>query len=108
MPVIQEILKKSIDRSINGVVTAENNDEEILFNELDEYVITGEVKKHLYKFFDKYVDTLGKPTTQTGIWVSGFFGSGKSHLLKMIGHMLKNDTVKGTKAVDFLNDKIKK
>ena len=72
MPVIQEILKKSIDRSINGVVTAENNDEEILFNELDEYVITGEVKKHLYKFFDKYVDTLGKPTTQTGIWVSGF------------------------------------
>ena len=107
MPIIQEILKKSIDRSINGVVTAENNDEEILFHELDEYVITGEVKKHLYKFFDKYVETLNKPTTQTGIWVSGFFGSGKSHLLKMIGHMLKNDTVKGTKAVEFFNDKLK-
>jgi hypothetical protein len=82
---IQELFFKPVDRPIDGVIKAD--DERHLQVELDEYVITREVSKGLGAFIDAY---LHNPTAN-GVWISGFFGSGKSHLLKMLSLMLDSE-----------------
>ncbi|ATV58457.1 BREX system P-loop protein BrxC [Fusobacterium pseudoperiodonticum] len=103
---IKNILQKDIERKINGVVKADSNEKDTIITELNEYVVTEEIRKRLIKFFDKYVDSINSPTEDMGVWISGFFGSGKSHFLKMIGHILENNTYDGKKVVDFFKEKI--
>ena len=79
-----ELFSKDIDRNINGVIKA--NDEKNLDDEVNEYVLTEEICRNLAKFFDAYNDPMNRE--QNGAWISGFFGSGKSHLLKMLSHIL--------------------
>ena len=80
----RELFAKDIDRSINGVIKA--SDEKNIAEEVDEYVLTNEVRKNLGEFLDVYNDPMNH--MQNGAWISGFFGSGKSHLLKMLSHIL--------------------
>jgi hypothetical protein len=82
---IRELFSKPVDRPIDGVIKAD--DERHLQVELDEYVVTREVSKGLGAFTDAY---LNNPTAN-GVWISGFFGSGKSHLLKMLSLMLDSE-----------------
>jgi hypothetical protein len=82
---IQGLFAKPVDRPIEGVIKAD--DERHLQVELDEYVVTREVSKGLGAFTDAY---LHNPTAN-GVWISGFFGSGKSHLLKMLSLMLDGE-----------------
>jgi hypothetical protein len=89
---IQELFSKPVDRPIDGVIKAD--DERHLQLELDEYVVTREVSKGLGAFTDAY---LHNPTAN-GVWISGFFGSGKSHLLKMLSLMLDSEKRVGEQA----------
>lgn len=104
---IKDILQKDITRKINGVVKAESNQEETIITELSEYVVTEEIRKHLTKFFDKYVDSLNNSTEDVGVWISGFFGSGKSHFLKMIGRILENKKYGDRRVTEFFKSKLK-
>lgn len=103
---IKDLFKKSIDRDIEGVVTIGNEVDEKIFQELDEYVVTDEIVKHFRTFFRKYRESINTPTTKMGIWISGYFGSGKSHFLKMLGYILENKEVHGFHAPDFFKEKI--
>ncbi len=82
---IKELFAKRIDRSIDGVIKAD--DERHINIELEEYVFTREVIKGLNIFVDAY---LNDPNSN-GIWISGFFGSGKSHLLKILSLILDHE-----------------
>ncbi|AQA18966.1 hypothetical protein BST95_12660 [Halioglobus japonicus] len=84
---LENIFKKQVDRKIEGVIKAD--DDASLRLELDEYVITLEVAKRLDEFLDAYLNYAGA----NGVWISGFFGSGKSHLLKMLALLLENKTI---------------
>lgn len=95
------IFKYSVGRPIEGVIKAD--DETSLYNELSEYVLTDEVAKRLESFLDAYTDY----HHANGVWVSGFFGSGKSHLLKMLALLLENRQVDGSTALDIFLPKIK-
>ena len=79
-----DLFARDIDKKINGVIKA--NDEKELADEVDEYVLTGEIQQNLETFLEEYNDPANH--TQNGAWISGFFGSGKSHLLKMLSHIL--------------------
>ena len=102
---IQDMFVQNIDRSINGVVKVAQNDTQSLEQELREYIITKELRKHFYTFFENYSKAILTPTDQIGVWISGFFGSGKSHFLKMLSYLLSNQKVAGRHAFDYFADK---
>lgn len=104
--IIKDLFKKPIDRSIQGVVTIGNEDEEQKWMELEEYVCTEEITKQFRIFFRKYRDSIVNPTEKMAAWITGFFGSGKSHFLKILGYILENEEVAGKKAVEYFKEKI--
>ena len=102
---IQQMFKDDIDRKINGVVKVDQNANEVLVQELNEYVITKELKKHFISFFNNYGDAFNEKTADIGVWISGFFGSGKSHFLKILSYILENKEVDGVKTVERFRSK---
>ena len=99
------MFKDDIDRKINGVVKVDQNANEVLVQELNEYVITKELKKHFISFFNNYGDAFNEKTADIGVWISGFFGSGKSHFLKILSYILENKEVDGVKTVERFRSK---
>ena len=89
--MIQQLFKKDIHRNIEGVIKADNLTDEAIFQEVDEYVITNDLNKKLDEFFGEYSPSIGKETQNIGVWISGHFGSGKSHLLKILSYILTNE-----------------
>jgi len=92
---LKTIFNKPVDRPIEGVIKAD--DEASLRLEIEEYVLTNEVEKRLESFLDAYNNYEGA----NGVWVSGFFGSGKSHLLKMLALLLEDRQIDGASALDL-------
>lgn len=91
---LTDIFKKPLDRPIDGVIKAD--DFESLKIEVDEYVLTKEIEKRLEEFLDAYNNYEGA----NGVWISGFFGSGKSHLLKMLALILENHQLDGVSLLE--------
>jgi hypothetical protein len=90
---LKRIFKNPVDRPIEGVIKAD--DEASLGLEIEEYVLTNEIEKRLESFLDAYNNYQGA----NGVWISGFFGSGKSHLLKMLALLLENREIDGEKTL---------
>ncbi|WP_254547347.1 BREX system P-loop protein BrxC [Halomarina pelagica] len=90
---IEDVFYRPINRHINRVVKVEQDDRETIQQELDEYVLTGSLEKHYLDIFEGVLDTEHAATDETGIWISGFFGSGKSHFMKILGYVLENRTL---------------
>ena len=88
--MIEKLFKKDIHRNIEGVIKADNLTDDAVFQEVGEYVITNDLNKKLDDFFGEYSTTIGKNTQNIGVWISGHFGSGKSHLLKILSYILTN------------------
>ena len=101
---IQELFYKDINRPINGVIKVGQDDDANIYQELDEYVVTRELDGHFRTFFDRHNSALDQPTDKMGVWIAGFFGSGKSHFLKILAYLLENREVRGKKAFDFFDD----
>ena len=95
MTALKSIFQKPVDRPIEGVIKAD--DEASLRLELEEYVLTDEVENRLISFFDAYNDY----QVANGVWLSGFFGSGKSHLLKMLALLLENRQIDNASALEL-------
>lgn len=111
---IKDLFIKDINRPINGVVKADQLESNTVFTELDEYVITNELAKHFEEFFDAYMPSVRDPKAKAasgklGIWVSGFFGSGKSHFIKILSYLLQNINATDGKvdksAIEFFKNK---
>lgn len=102
---LKEIYKADIDRDINGVIKVAQDDEDSIEQELREYIITRELCAHFRTFLDIYERSLSQPTDKIGVWISGFFGSGKSHFLKILSYLLSNRVIAGKHAVAYFSDK---
>ena len=103
--IIQNMFYDDINRKINGVVKVDQNTDEVLKQEVKEYVITKDIRKHLIDFFNHYGSSFEEPTADVGVWISGFFGSGKSHFLKMLSYLLENKEIDGRTVEDYFRDK---
>ena len=102
---IRNMFAEDINRPINGVIKVDQDTADVIEQEVREYVITRELKKHFISFFDYYSDSFDKPTDDIGVWISGFFGSGKSHFLKMLSYILENKPVGTTTTVEMFRKK---
>ena len=102
---IHNMFAEDINRPINGVIKVDQDTADVIEQEVREYVITKELKKHFISFFDYYSDSFDKPTDDIGVWISGFFGSGKSHFLKMLSYILENKPVGTTTTVEMFRKK---
>ncbi|EIJ36722.1 BREX system P-loop protein BrxC [Thiothrix nivea] len=110
---VEHIFNKPLTRDINGVVKAEQLDNASVYVELDEYVVTRELEQHFRHFFETYTPSLTSRSPamagKIGVWVSGFFGSGKSHFIKILSYLLENRQTdkdgQQRRAIDFFQEK---
>lgn len=97
---ILDFFEKDINRTIETVIKADDTDH--ILEEVVEYVVTNEVAKKIGDFFSAYNDYQGA----NGVWISGFFGSGKSHLLKILSYVLENKEYNGYRLGELFAKKI--
>lgn len=87
---INGIFEKKPTRQISRVVMVDQHDEKVVSIEVEEYVITNQIRGLIQDFIDHFLETRMGRESDVCAWVSGFFGSGKSHLSKMLGYILSN------------------
>lgn len=98
--LIKTLFANDIHRRIEEVIKVDQTDEEIILDEINEYVVTSAIRSHYTGIFDAYRVTPNKPHEGIAIWVSGFFGSGKSSFAKMLGLSIGNRIVAGESAAE--------
>ncbi len=97
---IAELFRRDIHRTIEEVVKVDLADEAVIADELDEYVATDHILDEFEKVLDAYQESIYSPNESCTIWISGFFGSGKSSWAKALGYLLWNPTIAGAPAID--------
>ena len=104
---IEQMFQNPITREINGVIKAGARDNDTVLEEIKEYVVTTEIRKNMREFFSAYASSFAnKKNENIGIWLAGFFGSGKSHLLKMLGTIIENKSYNGKTVTQYFEEKL--
>ncbi len=103
---IRDLFASEIDRHIEEVIKVDQTDAEIIRNELKEYQPTDSIRKHYQGILDRYAETPLKPHEGIGVWISGFFGSGKSSFAKNLGLALENRDLKGKSAAALFAERM--
>src|SRR5215471_1046405 len=98
---IRSLFASDIDRNIEEVIKVDQRDEHIIREELAEYVATDSIRAYFRTILERYAETPNKPHEGIGVWVSGFFGSGKSSFAKLLGLALQNRSLLGDRAADL-------
>jgi hypothetical protein len=97
---IKSLFANDIYRRIEEVIKVDQTDDEILRDEINEYVVTDAIRAHYTSIYEAYSETPNRPHDGIAIWVSGFFGSGKSSFAKMLGFSIENRLVAGEPAAE--------
>jgi hypothetical protein len=95
---ISEIFSREIERDIKEVIKVD--DRQAVLEEVEEYVPTPNITEKLIETLDRFQDTINNPSEEINIWVSGFFGSGKSSFAKVLGYLLSNPTIGGASVAE--------
>ena len=103
--LIKALFANDINRRIEEVIKVDQTDAEIIREEISEYVVTDAIRTHYTGIFEAYSEAPNKPTDGVSIWVSGFFGSGKSSFAKMLGLIVSNRIVAGDAAAERFTER---
>jgi hypothetical protein len=101
MKTIRDLLERDLSERIEEVIQLDQTDEQSVHTELTEYVATPRIRDQYRELLRAFAEMPKDPHEGMGVWVSGFFGSGKSSFAKNLGYVLSNPTVLGTKAADL-------
>ncbi|MCK8602711.1 hypothetical protein [Desulfoferrobacter suflitae] len=104
--LIKDLFFGGIHRRIEEVIKVDQADEQIIQEEISEYVVTDAIRNHYVDVLEKYWETPKKPHEGIAVWISGFFGSGKSSFAKILGLVLENRKVLGKDAADLFARRI--
>lgn len=102
--------KKDIYRSIEKVITYDASQEQRLKNEISEYIVTESIEEQFEKLLTKMQTAMESGSeNDVGVWVSGFYGSGKSSFTKYLGLALDEQVqIDGTPFINHLQDRLNK
>jgi hypothetical protein len=93
---LADIFETKIEEKIDPVIkVGEVQDEAKLASEIGTYVVTPTIEKYVDEFLEHYTDSFRLQTTEIGSWISGYFGSGKSHLAKILALLAENRSLQG-------------
>ena len=106
MSKVGDLFRRDIGRTIEEVVKVDVSDEAVVAAEIDEYVVTDRIRDEFEEVVREYVDCFDDRSDRTNVWVSGFFGSGKSSFAKVLGYLLENRTVVGRPVVDRFFERV--
>jgi len=101
MQTIGDLLSRDLSEPIEEVVKLEQQDEETVYKEITDYVATDRIKEQYWRVLKAIADAPGDPTEGVGVWISGFFGSGKSSFAKNLGYILANWHIRGEAAAEI-------
>lgn len=97
---------RQIDRRIEKVIQYDAMDPELLKKEIGEYVVTDSMTRSFEKLLDSIDYGMGEGSNEVGVWVSGFYGSGKSSFTKYLGFALDNSyQIDGQPFLKYLQDR---
>src|SRR5688500_16742540 len=100
--LIRDTLERDLNQRIEEIIKLDQQDEHVVYQEITEYVPTKDIVRSYRDLLDAMIKARTDPTEGVGIWISGFFGSGKSSFAKNLGYMLSNRTVRGEPAGPLL------
>jgi hypothetical protein len=95
MKKIAELLSRDLSRRIEEVIQVDQAEEQAVFAEIDEYIATDSIRDQYAHLLKAIAEAPSDPNEAIGVWVSGFFGSGKSSWAKNLGYALQNNKVMG-------------
>src|SRR5207302_1098582 len=101
-----ESLSRDLGRKIEEIIQVDQADEESVYAEISEYVATDSIRSQYTKLFRAIADAPSDPHEGIGVWISGFFGSGKSSFAKNLGYALQNRTVMGQPFADLFKRQV--
>jgi hypothetical protein len=101
---VEEIFQRDIGRNIPEVICVDRHD--TMAEEIEEYVLTPYLLGQMEAVFDSYQETIRNPSGHTNVWVSGFFGSGKSHFVKMLGYLAENPAIDGRTVLERFTERV--
>ena len=105
--LIRDVLARDLDRPIEEVIKLSQTEEAVVYTELTEYVLTDNLRRYYTDLLRAITESAFNPTEGTAVWVSGFFGSGKSAFVKNLGYLLANPMVRGKPAADLFIQRVR-
>ena len=102
--LVKDIFKRDIGRTIDGVIKVDESED--IKNELEEYVVTKKIDEYIRNFFSLIQAIDSNKESNTGVWISGYYGSGKSHFLKILSKILDNKEYSGKRPIEYLQEQL--
>src|SRR5262245_58422637 len=106
MKTIGDLLTRDLSRKIEEIIQVDQADEQSVHAEITEYIATDSIREQYHHLLRAVAEAPSDPHESVGVWVSGFFGSGKSSFAKNLGYALENRTVLGSKFADLFKEQI--
>lgn len=93
---VKDILTIDLSEDIKNVIDLEDTSESAIRSEIESYIVTDGLAREYVEFVAVFTSNI----KETGVWLSGFYGSGKSYFGKMLGYMMSSRLIEGTPARD--------
>lgn len=106
MTIIRELLARDLTQKIEEIIKVDQADGQSVYAEITEYVATDRIKQQYRDLLRAIAEAPSDPHEGVGVWISGFFGSGKSSFAKILGYVLANREVLGHRASDLFSKQV--
>jgi hypothetical protein len=106
MKTIGDLLSRPLSRKIEEIIQVDQGDEQSVYDKITEYVATDKIREQYHQLFKAIAEAPSEPHEGIGVWVSGFFGSGKSSYAKYLGYALQNRPLKGSNFAELFKKQL--
>lgn len=104
--IIKDLFKNDLSQRIKEVIKVDDPDELAAAEEIEDYWVTDHIEQEFIKALDVYQESIQNDVEEVNIWVSGFFGSGKSSFAKVLGYILANPTLGDSTAAEIFTARL--